>query len=270
MRKDGRDSTRQAGIGKHGTKISRGGGNMFEDEAYFNSGGLKKPEHAYVCWLDVMGARSYMKWSDRVAATVVFKLHNAVIRGFTHASSPDEVRLYPVMDGTFLTSSEWTPLLKVLVDTMRLLSGTFLATAEDEFKFTVRGAISRSLVYHGRDVTAEADKYLANYPKVRDSVLIGAGAARAYEAEKKAGPFCIWRDDWAAAARSRQRVREIKAGPLRWFEHSSADTSGVQLLKAIRMYYAWYGTHGIEEHYPASVRAEHLALAEEQFAKSKT
>jgi len=236
-----------------------------DDVAYFNPKGMKGSSIAYVCWLDVMGASAHMRWSDTVGANDVFKLHNAVIRGYEKASRPASVVIYPVMDGTFIVSPKWEEVNGIVVEAMRLLSGTFLSEAKNhQFQSAVRGAISHGWVHHGKDITAEADKYLSNNPTIRDSIAVGQAMVRAHDAERKAGPFCVWIDWLAAQAHEGSRNAEPKEGPLRWFEDPCAKANGMKLLQALMDYYDWYDSKGDHGAYPTKKRKAHLELAAKQ------
>ena len=233
-----------------------------DDVAYFNPNGMNVHSLAYVCWLDVMGASAHMRWSDAVGANDVFKLHNAVIRGYEKTSRPAGVIIHPVMDGTFITSPDWEEVTGIVVEAMRLLSGTFLSEGKNHhFQSAVRGAISHGWVFHGKDITAEADKFLNNNPTIRNSIAVGQAMVRAHDAERKAGPFNVWVDWFAVEAREGRRDTNVSEGPLRWFDDPSSKANGKKLLEALMDYYEWYDRKGDDRAYPPKKRKEHVKRA---------
>lgn len=242
-----------------------------DDVAYFNADQMGPATWSYVCWLDVMGMRSRMAWSDAISANGIFKLYNAAIRARGKAGHPSKFRLYPVMDGAFLTAEEWHELADVVRETMRLYAGAFVRTTNNAFRFMIRGGVSYGPVYHGKDLKPEADWYLAEHADIRDAIVIGRPVLDAYSAERDAPPFGISID--ANVARrfetDEDKDASVDAKKLVYCWHLKAGEVASELPTAIVEYYEWYKRHGKDSEYPPAERSAHLKKAMTYFREKR-
>ena len=237
------------------------------DVAYFNADKMGRPSWSYVCWLDVMGMRSRMVWSDAISANGIFKLYNAAVRACKKAGHPSGFRLYPVMDGAFLTAERWQELADVVRETMRLYAGTFLITNSNALRFMIRGGMSYGPIYHGSGLKHEADTYLAAQPDIRNAIVIGTPVLSAYTTERGAPPFGIGVDRCLArrfeTGEDEDSSVDTQKGLYHW--HLATGKLAGELVTAIREYYTWYRKFGSASAYPPKERAEHLRSATSYF-----
>lgn len=159
---------------------------------YFNAEKLGEPRREFVLWLDCMGTQCFMQRSIRTAANFIFKFQNTVA---THCASVSGMKVYPVMDGVYITAQHSKDILSVATKIMMDLATLFSNETNKSFRFLVRGAISYGDVYHGKNVTKDAfvpnGQSTDNVRIRKESVLLGTPVIQAYKRENFAPPFGI-------------------------------------------------------------------------------
>jgi hypothetical protein len=164
---------------------------------YFNAKALPAPTNEYVAWVDVMGVQSAMSRSLNITANFVFKLHTAALQ----APNTAGLRLYPVMDGLYIASSNQAAILDFLRSVFSAIAETFINETENMHRFIVRGALAFGPVIHGANVKSSAAKVFGtpaggNY---KDAILLGMPMVQSHLAEKDAPPFGIFVHESARA-----------------------------------------------------------------------
>jgi len=229
---------------------------------YFNSDHLGEPALDYVCWLDVMGTQNQMLRSLPISANFIFKLQCAVLEAYEEGDHPPGLRLYPVMDGCYITSDRREPLRQLLNQALVRLAMTFLEEPKPYHQFLVRGAIAFGPVYHGCDVDSEAAHVLGRHQRIPDSMLLGLPMAQAYGAERLAPPFgvCVHESARAIAPPGDRPFRFIW---LDWYKHSDPAVDPGDLLASLHGYFNWQEQHCNMTGYALDRIAHHRQLADE-------
>lgn len=205
---------------------------------YFNAEKLGEPRREYVLWLDCMGTQCFMQRSIRTAANFIFKFQNTVA---THCASVSGMKVYPVMDGVYITSQHSKDILSVATKIMMDLATLFANETNKAYRFLVRGAISYGDVYHGKNVPKDA--FVPNGQPTDDvnikkeSVLLGTPVIQAYQRESGAPPFGI-------ALHSSCKLDPKKNPKLNceWFAWCTGDCSTIipELETAVGEYFSHY------------------------------
>lgn len=234
---------------------------------YFDSLYLGEPQSDYVCWLDVMGTTNQMLRSLPIAANFIFKLHCAVLEAYDALDSQSGVRLYPVMDGVYITSQRRNPLQVLLNQSLRRVVTTFLREEKCYHRFLVRGDVAYGPVYHGSDLDPRTAHVLADHSEIRDSILMGLPVAQAYRTEGSAPPFGI------AAHSSARAFAPAGDEPFRfiwldWFRSSRPRVDPALLLAKLNEYFDWQSAHCNMTGYEPARIGHHRKLAAEYFTAS--
>ncbi len=232
---------------------------------YFNSKLLGEPRYDYVCWLDVMGTTNQMLRSLPIAANFIYKLQSAALEARDEANAFESVRLFPTIDGMYITSPSRWPLQEVINQTMIRCALTFIAEQEPHHRFLVRGAIAFGPVYYGMDLPNEANYTMANNPQVRDTILMGLPVGQAHTAEAESAPFGI-------SIHSSARAFSPRGEPpfgfiwLNWFRYSKPEVSPETLLGKMDEYFKWQRDHTTVTGYKLDRLDYHYKLAREFFS----
>ena len=234
---------------------------------FFDSKHLHEPENNYVCWLDVMGTANQMLRSLPIGANFIYKLHSAVLESHEETGVPDGVRLYPVMDGVYITTQRKEPLQAILNQALCRLAITFLNEPKRFHRFLVRGAIAFGPVYHGIDLNPETTDVMPRHKRVRDSILMGLPMAQAYTAEHDAPPFGI-AVDASARAFAPHPDKPFRFIWHDWFRHSQPPIDSTEMLNQLKDYFDWQDTHCNVTGYHKDRIAHHRSLAREFFSLS--
>ena len=226
---------------------------------YFNAAHLPDPSSEYVAWVDVMGTQASMSTSLKVTANFVFKLHVAALQ----APHPG-VRIYPVMDGFYASSSTKNDILEFLRSVFSEVAATFNAEAEHRFRFVIRGALAFGHVVHGSTLPANTSNTLAANAAYRDQILLGMPMVQAHLAEAGAPPFGINVHESARA------FAPAGTDPLhdRWWSWDNGATHAIwtALPTTLNAYYAWCEARALRIDYPRERIAVHRTMATQYFA----
>jgi hypothetical protein len=231
---------------------------------YFDSAHLGEPSLEYVCWLDIMGTTNQMLRSLPIAANFIFKLHCAALEACDDLESTAGVRLYPVMDGIYVTSDRRTPLTTILNRTLLRLVNTFLYEEKCFHQFLVRGAIAFGPIYHGANLDARTAHVLESHAGHRDAILMGLPMAQAYGAEADAPPFGIAVHS-SARAFAPAGDRPFRFIWLNWFRSAESPIQVNELLEKLGTYFDWQRDHCNMTGYDPSRIQHHRDLSREFF-----
>lgn len=232
---------------------------------YFDSRKLKDPENNYVCWVDVMGTGNQMVRSLPIAANFIFKLQSAVLEAREETDEKGFIRLYPTIDGIYITSPNRWALQAVLNQAMCRCALTFLKEERPHHQFLVRGAIAFGPVYHGSDLDPDATFVMASNPQVRNAILMGMPMAQAHMAEGEAAPFGISIHE-SARAFSPRNEQPFGFIWLNWFRFSNPPIDPDALLAKMESYFNWQKQHTTVTGYRPERVEYHLKLAREFFS----
>lgn len=226
---------------------------------YFNAAPLPPTTVEYVTWIDVMGTQSSMSRSLKVTANFVFKLHIAAL------SAPHgTVKLYPVMDGLYAACPDQTAMLSFLRAVMTAAAEEFNTTADNQFRFIVRGGLAFGQVYHGSAVPAAASTTLAANAAYRDCILLGMPMVQAHLCEASAPPFGIYVHESARSS------SPPGIGPLHqtWWRWDSGPSTAVwsALQASLTNYFAWCAERSLRIGYADDRIAAHKKMFEQYFA----
>lgn len=220
-----------------------------------------------MCWLDVMGTAQLMLRSLPIGANFVFKLHCAVLEAQEELNLDRDIRLYPVMDGVFITSARRNPLQRLLNQALCRLALTFLGEPQPFHRFLVRGAIAFGPLFHGSSLPDDISHVLKRHQYIRDSILMGIPMAQAYQGEREAPPFGIAAEA-SARAFSPERDRPFRFLWLDWFRHCSPSVDPSAMLAKLEEYFEWHSNHTNLTAYDIKRIEHHRQLAREYFTAS--
>lgn len=189
---------------------------------------------AYVAWIDVMGVRAFMLRSLPVTANFVFKLHVAALE-----EADPAVRLYPVMDGLYVVTSDRTKMRAFLKAVFLRLADCFCSTTENEHRFLVKCAVAKGPVIHGSDIGIAASPVFgqsSQNEQYKDSILLGMPMVLAVQSEPQAPPFGVYVH---SSASDLLTSTERKHSHI-WWHWFSAGNNQAQLLRAaLPDYFTW-------------------------------
>ena len=208
-----------------------------------------------------MGTSSSLK-NNRliVAANFIMKLQIAALQAA--ASNPEEIQLYPMIDGIYFT----TPTKQTVVDFIGSVFGElarhFLLPNQRDFRFLIRGGVAYGQVVHGMNAVGRS-LVLSNAPDYRKRVLIGLPLIEAYEIERQAPPFGV------AVAGSAQSHWQIRTGQtiqtfdhphLQWWDNGDRNLITARQLKP----------QVLQEIDDLALRSEHTGYPIESVLRHKT
>jgi hypothetical protein len=233
---------------------------------YFDSANLGEPSFEYVCWFDVMGTANQMFRSLPIAANFVFKLHCAVLEAREELAleTSGDVRLYPVMDGVYITSASRWRLQDLLNQALCRLAITFLQEEKCYHQFLVRGAVAYGPVYHGVRLDKLKTRVLQKNTGIRDSILMGLPMIQAYQAERESPPFGISVDP-SARAFSPSGEQPFRFIWLNWYRSSQPPVDPEKMLGRLDRYFDWQKDHCNMTGYEPVRIEHHRKLAHEYF-----
>jgi hypothetical protein len=235
--------------------------------AYFNVRHVSETKPVYVCWLDVMGSQNAMLRSVRTAANFVCKIHDAALTEIEDFADRD-VRLFPVMDGVYITSPRQGPLRYFLSRVMRRLAETFLREKTPWFRFLVRGCIAYGPLVDGKDIQPQASYALANHPGYRDSILIGMPLAQAYRGENNAPPFGIFIDE-SARAFAGENEKTFSFIWWDWYSEAQPRLDPKEMHTALMDHFDWCKNYVNTIGYNPDRIEAHKRLADEYFSRTR-
>ena len=165
---------------------------------YINDKAIHDAKNEYVCWIDIMGTKTKMENSVRTCSIFIFKFHAAILEAMQDIKN-GKVKIYPVMDGAYLTSERFEDLKKVLVHIFSSLADIFIDEKTFYLKFLIKASIAYGPIIHGCDVDDNINGDIASNKNYRNSLLLGLPMIQAYMGEQKAPPFGVYIHESARA-----------------------------------------------------------------------
>lgn len=250
---------------------------------YFNANLLPELSGEYIAWCDGMGTGQALSSSLRRAANFIFKLHTAFSDALNIMPPGHGIRVYPIMDGMYVTSPNKRNLQKVLSTAFRVLAESFIETPYSYHRFLVRGGIAYGAAIHGADISEDAfvhgigthheegnrEAFRHSHLDVsRRQLLLGSGMLAAYTSESLAPLFGFYVDDSALAVP--QLVDATDKGfhtkLWRWWQQDQAlAKTAQQLWQAVQEHYAEASARSREIGYPVDSLTKHRSWAAEYF-----
>lgn len=250
MKTDARPSSKLSDWEKVWPKTSLLVVNELQDEAV--------PE--YVGWIDLMGAKGWMAGSIRHAAELVGLIHIAA-----HAAvKSTNARVYPVIDGVYITSPDKAEFKAATHQTLRTLARTFEARKKID-RFLVRGGVAYGRLLHGRAI-AKLHSELSGNAGYTNCLAIGAAIRQAYLAESSAPPFGLYVDMTARSIASGSES-PYNSSFDRWWRADTPKQKEIATRFGILVddHLGYLSNKRREIEYPEDRLKEHRALAREYF-----
>jgi len=233
---------------------------QLQERPFFDAGKLPKIVSEYVGWFDVVGTQSHLTQSHKRAANFFAKIHLTAL-----ASRHDPVRLYPVMDGVYVTSPSRSSFLDFVHRFYRVLSVIFCGEEDSLHRFMVRGAMAFGPLTHGSAIPDGCAEF--KNKAYRDSLLIGMPMIHAHQAERQAPPFGVFIHESARAFAPTDEA-PLSGRWWRWWQPGD-DPLIAEMRVALPQYFSWASDHAQESDYPQSKISEHSAAAFEYFQVPK-
>jgi hypothetical protein len=228
------------------------------DRIFFDARALPETQSEYVCWLDVMGTQSIMSHSLSKSANFICKLHIAALE-----SQNEDLHIYPLLDGLYITSKRKQPLLNFLRGVFHRVAADFIAQDEHYHKFIIKAAVSFGPILHGSDIPDEASWKLRDNELHRNALLLGMPIIQAYQSERKAPPFGVYIHE---SARTFSATDETPLPFVWWKWFQQGDEVNKRLYEAIVEHYSWCQKNSYSLTYDQGRLSEHERMAKEYLA----
>lgn len=224
---------------------------------YFDPNKVPAPEERFVAWLNLMGAKSLMASSLKDTSTAIFKTHVCVLDAVRDIAFQD-LRVFPVMDGVYITSTKVGDIKVLLASVLRVLSNVFLEdSGHPQVQFMVKASVAKGPVYRGEDLLAGSARRLDEKPAYRDSLLIGMPVANAYLTETSAPPFGVAIHD------SAKSYFGLTSSDVWWSWFYRTDFNPQDFYAEMSAYFSWC-RHNCTDYKPDRITV-HDAFAKEYF-----
>ena len=219
---------------------------------YFNDKDFPSMVNEYVLWVDIMGTKNSMSSSVKTSSFFICRLHAAILE----AVKKKDIRLYPVMDGAYITTPSDKNMAEFIKKLFIDLSDTLISEENDYHRFLVKGALAYGPVTHGREIPDTCCKNFGDNREYVDSILLGMPMIQASKGAKKAPPFGIFCDESARIASHRFEHRWHK-----WCVKSRIP----KVARAVQSYFDYSLEHYYELNYPREKIYEHAEMAKQYF-----
>lgn len=163
---------------------------------YFDGKQLPKAKKRYVAFVDIMGTKAHMTRSTQTTANFIFKLHAAVLDAWKNEKYQN-VFVYPVMDGAYITAARKEDIEKIIVRIYSGIAELQIRESNPIHRFIIRGSIAYGEVIHGHNVPYSASKVFEIDLSYKNNILLGPSMISAYSGEGHAAPFAVFIDDSA-------------------------------------------------------------------------
>lgn len=207
---------------------------------------------AYVCWIDIMGTKNTMSESFEKAANFMLRFHVIVSKCLN-----ENVHHYPMMDGVYLTATNWTCMEKAIQGIFQGVAQLFIEERVIAHRFVIRGAVAYGQIFQGSSITQETcDEEI----KYSDALMMGMPMIQAFSHEKYAPPFGVFIHE------SARIVGELQGRYYHWNKKEKNDYSE-SLRRKIDQYFKWCKNYyNYFEMKPEKID-NYLQLNEEYFTK---
>lgn len=226
---------------------------------FFDERELKPPKASYVAWVDMMGTRNAMSQSLAGSANHIGRVHAAIIRSKEAAS-----RVYPVMDGAYITSETQASILATLRGFFTSCAVYFAGTEKPEHRFLVRGGLAFGPVIHGADIIPACNAELGHSQEYKRNLLFGIPMIQANRSEALAPPFGLYLDESARAFAGEGSV-PFSGVWQQWWEKELPPG----FLKRLNEHFAWCEAHWRRIEYKLERLKEHSEMARQYFGSMK-
>lgn len=212
---------------------------------YFNATRMPNAQNEYVLWIDIMGTKSNMSNGVKSSSIFISKLHVAILE-----SKTDGLKIYPVMDGAYVTSVSEDEMNTFIINVYKRLMELFVET-EDRYKFIAKGALAYGPVIHGKDIGEGCNTIFRDNRAYMNSILFGQPMIQAAKSETFAAPFGIYCDETA------RQVSDVFCH--RWYKWylQGHGIDITQLKVALKNYYSYVEKHSYEIDYSKDRIKEH-------------
>ncbi len=230
---------------------------------YVNDKAIHNAKNEYVCWIDIMGTKTKMENSVRTCSIFIFKFHAAILEAMKNIKD-DSVKIYPVMDGAYLTSTTFEDLKKVLITVFQDLADEFIKEKKFFCKFLIKASIAYGPIIHGCDVDDNINDDIALNKNYKNSLLLGLPMIQAYMGEPKAPPFGVFIHE-SARAFCPQGEKPLTYKWWQWY-YPAYNEKKDELQKSIDEYFKNCRNRSISIDYSLDRIDEHRKAAEEYFS----
>ena len=182
-------------------------------DIFFDSEQLPNPKWEYVAFVDIMGTKSHMKKSVSTTANYIFKLHAAILSAWRNEKYQN-VFVYPVMDGAYITAANRDDIEKIIVRIYLELSKILTREKNQDHIFIIRSAIAYGESIHGHHVPFDASKVFETDLSYKNYILLGSTMINACQGESEATPFGVYID--SSAMKDKKSNKKHGSFPKGW------------------------------------------------------
>ena len=194
-----------------------------------------------------------MSQSLERASNYIIRLHAAVLQS-RHANQ----RLYPMLDGMYITSASQSEMLDLLRRSFQILAHEFANAREEHHRFMPKASLAFGPVVHGSTFNPNVSPELAANPPIRDSLLLGLPVIEAHQGERKAPPFGVYVD---ISARMFSPPDTIALPHVWWKWFNMAHALPINFAQKVTDFYKWCGENQHTQQYEPARIEEHKAMA---------
>jgi hypothetical protein len=192
------------------------------------------PTDTYVCWIDIMGTKNAMSNSFEQASNHILRFHACCIKA-TKDIENTNIRVYPLMDGIFLTSAELQPLREVINRIYEQLSELFINAVNFRHKFVIRGALAYGQISHGEEVDNPVNPDIASNDNYKKQLLFGLPMIQSFKSENNAPPFGLYIHE------SARIVGQLQGRYFQWLWDDSERRLSIK--ESLNQYFDWCKDH---------------------------
>lgn len=204
----------------------------------------------YIAWIDIMGTQSIMSRSMSMSANFIIKFQTYAAN---IAKESVNVRIYPVMDGIYLTTKSKGEFVGFCRNFFKSCAELFCDEGTPIHRFIVRGAVAYGPIIHGSNIDGHD----------LQSILLGIPMIQAYTSERLAPPFGMYVHESARAFASTgdEPFKDV------WFSWNTKETKTlwVKTYDVLAEYFAYCESNSSRMLYPVDGLTNHKKLSKEYF-----
>ncbi len=203
----------------------------------------------------MMGTRNAMSQSLASSANHIGRIHTAIVRAQNR-----DLKIYPVLDGAYITAEKRAPMLEALNSIFRTCAEYFASQEDYERRFLIRGGLAFGPVIHGADISKDCNRDLGENKQYRDNLLLGMPMVQSNRAEGSAPPFGIFIDE-SARAFSASNTKPLSGLFYKWWNNDLPTGFAARLEEHFR----WASSNSFSIGYPVAKAKEHEEMARQYF-----
>ena len=203
-------------------------------DLYVNTQTLQ-PTNTYVCWIDIMGTKNAMSNSFEQASNHILRFHACCIKASNEADSTYQIRIYPLMDGVFITATELAPLKDVIKRIYEQLSELFITEVNFRHKFVIRGALAYGEISHGEEIDNQVNPDIASNVNYKKQLLFGLPMIQSFTSERNAPPFGVYIHE------SARIVGKLQGRYYEWLRDDNERR--LSMKESLNQYFDWCKEH---------------------------